>query len=569
MRPLRLLLVEDSENDAALLIEHLKQGGYDPHHSRVDNAKALSEALDDHEWDLVIADYTMPGFSGTAALTIVRDRGLEMPFIFVSGTIGEEIAVDAMKNGADDYIIKNNLSRLIPAINRELRDAEVRRERSKAEERIRHLAYYDSLTDLPNRTLFHNRLEMAVANTLRSKSALSVLIMDLDGFKEINDTMGHLMGDAVLREIGKRLQHGLRDSDTVARLGGDEFAVMLPGVGQPGAELAARKLIAAVQEPLTIEGLNLDVHGSVGIAIAPAHGTEAEVLVQRADVAMYVAKEDRSGCVVYAPELDRHSPERLALMGDFRHAISRDQLRVVYQPKMNLRTREIYGVEALVRWQHPQLGLITPDRFIPMAEQTGAVRPLTLWMLERALQQCLEWKQIGHDLIAAVNLSPRNLHDPDLPERVRALLDVLNAPASMLELEITESVIMSDPLRSLQVLTRLSRMGLRLAVDDFGTGYSSFSYLRKLPVHEIKIDKAFIDDMVEDGDEVIVHSTIELAHNLGLTCVAEGVQDEATLERLAALGCDTAQGDFISPPLDGPGVASWLRQRGSGRVMQP
>jgi diguanylate cyclase (GGDEF)-like protein len=560
MRPLRLLLVEDSENDAALLIEHLKQGGYDPHHSRVDNAKALSAALDDHEWDLVIADYTMPGFSGTAALTIVRDRGLEMPFIFVSGTIGEEIAVDAMKNGADDYIIKNNLSRLIPAINRELRDAEVRRERSKAEERIRHLAYYDSLTDLPNRTLFHNRLEMAVANTLRSKSALSVLIMDLDGFKEINDTMGHLMGDAVLREIGKRLQHGLRDSDTVARLGGDEFAVMLPGVGQPGAELAARKLIAAVQEPLTIEGLNLDVHGSVGIAIAPAHGTEAEVLVQRADVAMYVAKEDRSGCVVYAPELDRHSPERLALMGDFRHAISRDQLRVVYQPKMNLRTREIYGVEALVRWQHPQLGLITPDRFIPMAEQTGAVRPL---------QQCLEWKQIGHDLIAAVNLSPRNLHDPDLPERVRALLDVLNAPASMLELEITESVIMSDPLRSLQVLTRLSRMGLRLAVDDFGTGYSSFSYLRKLPVHEIKIDKAFIDDMVEDGDEVIVHSTIELAHNLGLTCVAEGVQDEATLERLAALGCDTAQGDFISPPLDGPGVASWLRQRGSGRVMQP
>jgi EAL domain-containing protein (putative c-di-GMP-specific phosphodiesterase class I) len=291
--------------------------------------------------------------------------------------------------------------------------------------------------------------------------------------------------------------------------------------------------------------------------------------VQRADVAMYVAKEDRSGCVVYAPELDRHSPERLALMGDFRHAISRDELRVVYQPKINLKTREIFGVEALVRWQHPQLGFILPDRFIPMAEQTGAVRPLTLWMLERAVQQCLEWKRLGYDLIAAVNLSPRNLHDPELPERVRALLDLLGAPASMLELEITESVIMSDPLRSLQVLTRLSKMGLRLAVDDFGTGYSSFSYLRKLPVHEIKIDKSFIDDMVEDGDEVIVQSTIELAHNLGLTCVAEGVQDEATLERLANLGCDTAQGDFISPPLDGAGVVAWLRQRGPGRVTQP
>jgi predicted signal transduction protein with EAL and GGDEF domain len=361
----------------------------------------------------------------------------------------------------------------------------------------------------------------------------------------------------------------LRDSDTVARLGGDEFAVMLPGVSQSGAELAARKLIAAVQEPLTIDGLNLDVHGSVGIAIAPEHGTEAEVLVQRADVAMYVAKEDRSGCVVYAPELDRHSPERLALMGDFRHAISRGELRVVYQPKINLKTRQVFGVEALVRWQHPQLGFILPDRFIPMAEQTGAVRPLTLWMLERALQQCLEWRGLGYDLIAAVNLSPRNLHDPELPERVRALLDLLGAPAEMLELEITESVIMSDPLRSLQVLTRLSRMGLRLAVDDFGTGYSSFSYLRKLPVHEIKIDKSFIDDMVEDGDDVIVQSTIELAHNLGLTCVAEGVQDQATLERLAKLGCDTAQGDFISPPLDGRGVADWLRQGGPGQVTPP
>jgi diguanylate cyclase (GGDEF)-like protein len=567
MRPLRLLLVEDSENDATLLIEHLRQGGYEPRCTRVDSAKALTEALeaDEHELDIIIADYTMPGFSGTAALSIVRDRGLEVPFIFVSGTIGEEIAVEAMKNGADDYIIKSNLNRLIPAINRELRDAQVRRDRSKAEERIRHLAYYDSLTDLPNRTLFSNRLEMAVANALRTRSPLSVLIIDLDGFKEINDTMGHMMGDAVLREIGKRLQQDLRGSDTVARLGGDEFAIMLPGVGQTGAELAARKLLAVIQEPLTIEGLNLDVHGSCGIAISPEHGTEGEVLVQRADVAMYVAKEDRSGCVVYAQELDRHSPERLALMGDFRHAISRDELRVQYQPKINLKTRDIFGVEALVRWQHPQLGLIQPDRFIPMAEQTGAVRPLTLWMLERALQQCMEWKREGFDLIAAVNLSPRNLHDPELPERVRALLELLNAPASMLELEITESVIMSDPLRSLQVLTRLSKMGLRLAVDDFGTGYSSFTYLRKLPVHEIKIDKSFIDDMVEDHDEVIVQSTIDLAHNLGLTCVAEGVQDAATLERLAELGCDSAQGSFISPALDGPGVTEWLRQRGPTR----
>jgi diguanylate cyclase (GGDEF)-like protein len=563
MRPLRLLLVEDSDSDAGLLLAYLKQGGYEPAFTRVASEEQLNQALDQGEWDMVIADYAMPGLSGTSALSIVRDRGLEVPFIFVSGTTGEELAVEAMKNGADDYIIKSHLNRLIPAINRELRDAEVRRERSKAEERIRHLAYYDSLTELPNRTLFQNRLEMAVANAQRTGSPLSVLIMDLDGFKEINDTMGHLMGDAVLSEIGRRLQGGLRESDTVARLGGDEFAVMLSGVGRTGAELAARKLLAAVQEPLTVEGLNLDVHGSVGIAIAPEHGTDAQLLVQRADVAMYVAKGDRSGFAVYAQELDRHSPERLALMGDFRHAVSRDELRVHFQPKMNLRTREIFGVEALVRWQHPQLGLILPDRFIPMAEQTGAIRPLTLWMLERALQQGLQWRREGYDLIVAVNLSPRTLQDRELPERVRALLDLLEAPASMLELEITENVIMSDPLRSLQVLTRLSKMGLRLAIDDFGTGYSSFSYLRKLPVHEIKIDKSFIDDMVEDQDEVIVQSTIELAHNLGLTCVAEGVPDQQTVERLAELGCDTAQGDFISPALDGDGVVRWLRQRGA------
>jgi diguanylate cyclase (GGDEF)-like protein len=567
MKPLRLLLVEDSENDALLLVEHLRAGGYAPDFKRVDSAETLNSALDHSEWDMVIADYTMPGFSGTAALSIVRSRGLEVPFIFVSGTIGEEIAVDAMKNGADDYIIKNNLNRLIPAINRELRDAEVRRERTRAEERIRHLAYYDPLTDLPNRTLFQNRLEQAVHNAMRARNPLAVMIMDLDTFKEINDTLGHFMGDAVLRDIGHRLATGLRESDTVARLGGDEFAVMLPNVGRAGAELAARKLLALVQEPLTVEGVNLDVHSSVGIALFPEHGTEAEILIQRADVAMYVAKQDRSGHVVYAQELDRHSPERLALMGDFRHAISRDELRVHYQPKLNLKTNQIFGVEALVRWQHPDLGLIMPDRFIPMAEQTGAVRPLTLWMLERALQQCLEWRRHGVDLVAAVNLSPRNLQDPELPERVRSLLDLLGAPPEMLELEITESVIMSNPLRSLQVLTRLNKMGLRLAVDDFGTGYSSFSYLRKLPVHEIKIDKSFIDDMAQQHDEVIVQSTIELAHNLGLTVVAEGVQDKVTLDRLRELGCDTAQGEYLSAPLDGPNVLPWLRAREAHQVV--
>jgi diguanylate cyclase len=567
VRPLRLLLVEDSENDAELLLEHLCAGGYEPTCTRVDSAAALGEALGRRDWDVVIADYTMPGFCGSEALSIVRNSGLELPFIFVSGTIGEDVAVEAMKNGAHDYIIKNNLGRLIPAINRELGDAEVRRERTRAEERIRHLAYYDALTDLPNRTLFQNRVEDAVQ--ARERNALAVMIMDLDTFKEINDTLGHSMGDAVLREIGHRLASALGESHTVARLGGDEFAVMLPDVGRTGAERVARTLLALVQEPVSIEGVNLDVHSSIGIALCPDHGTDAAILIQRADIAMYVAKQHQSGFEVYAPELDRHSPERLALMGDFRHAIARDELRVHYQPKLNLQTNRVFGVEALVRWQHPDRGLIMPDRFIPMAEQTGAVRPLTLWMLEHALRQCLEWRRHGVALIAAVNLSPRNLQDIELPERVQALLDLVGAPAEMLELEITESVIMADPVRSLQVLTRLNQMGLRLAVDDFGTGYSSFGYLRKLPVHEIKLDKSFIDDMAQHHDDVIVQSMIDLAHHLGLTVVAEGVQDKPTLDRLRAYGCDAAQGDYLSVPLDAAGILQWLRQRESRQVVAP
>ncbi len=570
MQPLRLLLVEDSENDATLLIEFLRRGGYDPEYLRVDSAEALARALEARDWDLIIADFTMARFGGPAALAMVRGRGLEVPFIFVSGTIGEEVAVEAMKNGADDCIVKTNLSRLIPAISRELRDAEVRRERRRAEERVRHLAFFDPLTELPNRTLFQHRLEEAVAGAIRDQHPLAVLVMDLDAFKDVNDALGHLMGDALLREVGRRLAAAADGLDTLARLGGDEFAVMLPRCGRGEAEQAARALLAAVQQPLSMQGLTLDVRGSVGIAVCPDHGAEAETLMQRADVAMYAAKHRRSGVEIYEAELDRHSPERLALMGAFRHAVERDELRVHYQPKLDLRTNRVFGVEALVRWQHPELGLIMPDRFIPMAEHSGAVQPLTLWMLERALLQALDWRRSGANLIVAVNLSARSLQDAEFPDRVGELLARVDAPSGLLELEITETVIMADPLKSLQVLTRLNEMGLRLAVDDFGTGYSSFSYLRRLPVREIKIDKSFIDDMVRDHDEVIVQSTIDLAHNLGLTVVAEGVQTRETVDRLRELGCDSAQGDYISPPLDAGPVLQWLRAREAGpQVAQP
>jgi diguanylate cyclase (GGDEF)-like protein len=557
-RPIRLLFVEDSENDAMLLVQELRRGGYDPDWELVCSAEAVTAALDRQEWDIVIADYSMPHFNGMAALAILQSRGLDLPFIFVSGSIGEDTAVAAMKVGAHDYIMKGNLRRLIPAIDRELREAAVRREHRQYEARIQHLAYYDALTDLPNRTLFHNRLVQSIAIALRERRPLALLILDLDRFKEINDTLGHAMGDLVLQQVGRRLQAALRESDTVARLGGDEFAVLLPSTGREGPVEVTRKILEAVEEPVVLEGVNLDVRASVGIVLCPEHGTEAETLLQRGDVAMYVAKENKNGVCVYATDLDRHSPLRLALTGDLRHAIDRHQLILHYQPMISLRTGKVLGVEALVRWDHPQHGLLRPERFIGLAEHTGLIKQLTLWVLECALHVCRAWHDSGLELMVSVNLSPRALQDR-LPDRVGTLLQTTGAAPRWLELEITENIIMGDLVRTLEVLTRLNEIGVRLTIDDFGTGYSSFSYLKRLPVHEIKIDKSFVIGMAGHHDEVIVRSMIELAHNLGLTVVAEGVESQDVLNRLTALGCDAAQGDYIGRPMYEADFVRWLK----------
>ena len=556
---LRLLLIEDAPDDAALVVRELARGGYTVECDRVDTPDALVESLKRQSWDIVIADYTMPGFTGTAALTLVRQYDADLPFLFVSGTIGEDAAVAAMRTGAHDYIMKGSLKRLVPAVEREMRDAGVRRERRRVEQRLAHLAYHDPLTDLPNRALLHDRLDQATRIANREGTSLTLLLLDLNGFKEINDTLGHHAGDRVLQCVASRLRTTLREADTVARLGGDEFAVLLPFADLDGALLAAQKLLQEVEQPCVIDQKSLSVRASLGIACFPEHGSSADALLQKADVAMYIAKADGVGISVYAPNRDRNTHRRLTLISELRKGLDENQFFLEYQPILHLRSNLITGVEALVRWKHPQQGRVLPGKFIHMAEQTGLINPLTTIVLETAIR---EWSKepTSPPLTISVNLSPRTLRDPMLPQRIAAILAVFSAPHASLALEITENILMSDPARSMDCLKRLHELGVRVVIDDFGTGYSSLAYLRRLPADELKIDRSFVAGLMGAQDEVIVRSTIDLAHNLGLTVTAEGVENAEVQARLLAMGCDAAQGTFISEPAGGSIIRERMRE---------
>jgi diguanylate cyclase (GGDEF)-like protein len=556
---LRVLIIDDSEDDTLLLLRQLSQEGFEPEFERVETPEAMVAALSDKSWDIVISDYAMPHFSGLRALSVLKQSGLDLPFILVSGTIGEGLAVEAMKAGANDYVMKGNLQRLTTAIERELREVDVRKERNQAQEWLKYLARYDPLTDLPNRNLLYERLEEEIISHRRDRKSLALMLMDLDAFKEINDTMGHQAGDLLLQEVGRRLQGTLRKHDTVARLGGDEFGVLLTGVTEDSASFAAGKLLKALERPFVIGDLTVDVRASIGIVFFPKHGDDRDTLLRRADVAMYLAKQSANSYVIYSPERDSYSPERLGLMAELHRAIDQKQLFLVYQPKIDLVTGTTIGVEALVRWQHPKLGLIPPDQFIPMAERTGFIKLLTMWGLQTALDQSRTWLKQEFRVPVSVNLSARILHDGHFHDRVAELLDSHGIGAEQLELEITESVIMADPAHALDILTRISRMGVALSIDDFGTGYSSLAYLKKLPVNAVKIDKSFVIQMTADqNDAQIVRSTIDLAHNLGLKVIAEGVENREVWDRLLELGCDEAQGYYMSRPLPAADMAKWF-----------
>ncbi len=425
-------------------------------------------------------------------------------------------------------------------------------------------ALHDILTGLPNRELFRLRVARACEESNRSGHCAAVMLLDLDHFKEINDTLGHHVGDDLLIVVAARIAASLRPGDMVARLGGDEFAVLAPGlVSGDDALGVGSRLLAALEEPFEVDNVRLDVQASVGVAMFPDHGDSMELLLQRADIALYTAKVARGSVELYEAAADVHTPARLTLAAELKEGLDRSELFLEYQPKIDVRNGETVGLEALVRWHHPRHGRMMPDEFLPVVENTGLIGPLTVVVLELALAEAAQWRDAGHPVPVAVNLSVRHLTDLSLPHQINDLLSKHRLPPSALVLEVTETLIMNDPVRSVGVLHLLRDLGVTIAIDDFGTGYSSLAYLRRLEVDELKIDKSFVLNMSEDeGNATIVRSTIELGHNLGMRMVAEGVEDAETLGMLRAWGCDFAQGFHFSRPLPAAAVRSWLINRG-------
>jgi diguanylate cyclase (GGDEF)-like protein len=505
------------------------------------------------EWSGRSYEVVVPLRFGTPA-RVLGALQLSLPYAPIQNAVAADVRTTYGFIGGGLLLLWGSIFRLVAGASRKLR--------RQADENER-LALHDHLTGLPNRSLFLDRLDHALRACGRTGTGVAVLLMDLDRFKEVNDTLGHHCGDLMLKELARRLSAVVRPADTVARLGGDEFALLLPSVTSPDAGIAlAERIALALDDPFVIDGLPLEAEASIGIALYPVHGEDVEALLQRADVAMYMAKETRTHYAVYDAEVDNYRPERLVLVAELRRAIEKRELVLHYQPKATLADGAVRGVEALVRWQHPERGLVPPDVFIPVAEHTGLIRPLTFFVVEEALQQCARWRDQGFDLTVAVNVAMRNILDEEFPNELERLLDKYGLPASVLELELTETSVLADPPRAKEILQRLRDTGVSLAVDDFGTGYASLAYLSELPVDEIKIDRSFVMAMDREEQHArIVRSTIDLGRNLCLSVVAEGVESAEVWNRLAELGCDSAQGYFLARPLPAAELTDWLAER--------
>ncbi len=443
---------------------------------------------------------------------------------------------------------------------------------SEREERIRFQATHDSLTGLPNRALFLDRLALEIAGAKQRGSLVGIVMMDLDRFREINDTLGHNFGDDLLVEVGRRLRETIRESDTVARLGGDEYAVMFDTTDAPSAIDMAKRIGRALETSITLGGVSIEVRASMGIALCPLHAEDAGTLMKRADVAMYQAKENHDAFSVYEPGRDENTLRRLAILSELRQAVASDQLELHYQPKVDIARECTIHVEALVRWRHPVHGMMPPDEFIGLAEQSGNIGIITKWVLKKAIADCGAWNRAGFDLTVAVNLSALDLYDSELPTFISGLLHDAALEPSKLVLEITESAVMKDAAHAQKILGDMKALGIALAIDDYGTGHSSLAHLKRLPFDELKIDKSFVVNLSEDAaeDSVIVRSTIELGHNMGLKVIAEGVETVEAWEMLERFGCDMAQGYLISRPLPSSRFLEWMGEsRWGKRPAQP
>ena len=563
---MKVLMVEDSEDDAHLLYSELASAGQDLTYKQVDCVSGMRAALQESDWDVVISDHAMPLFSSLEALDLLKQSGKDIPFIIYSGNIGEQVAVSAMRSGAHDYVYKGNAARLIPSIERELKNAAIRHAKKQAENHIYRLAYYDELTGLPKRNLFCEKVgDVLSERSVSGAAAAAMYFIDLDRLMRINNTYGYAMGDALIRQVAQRLQDCVGETGILARVGGDKFAVFKGSVADSQEmQMFADHVMESFTVPFEIDNLEFDVTLSMGICVFPDDGEDVSTLLVNAESAMALAKKLwRNNYKYYVKEMGEASSRRLVLETSLRRAVERGELLVQYQPIVDLNTGNFTGAEALVRWNHPQFGLLAPDKFIPLADETGLIIEIGEWVLHQACMQMKSWHDMGfYPMSISVNVSAVQLGQPQLLNHVADVLRNTGLDPACLELEITESVLMQDAEATINMLRALKEMGIKISVDDFGTGFSSLSYLKRFPIDILKIDKSFTRDIDMDPDNsAIVTAIAALARSLNLSVLAEGVESKQQLDFLREKKCERVQGYFFSRPLNPEGLLTLMAQK--------
>ncbi len=575
-KSLHVLIVEDSQDDAESLVMELENNGYPTVYQRIENKAGMETALNSEvPWDIVLADYCLNQFDAVAALQLLKEYQLYLPFIIVSSKIGEDTAVEAMKAGVHDYIVKGKLTRLVPAVERALREAILRTEHRKAQERLRYLAYYDFLTGLPNRTLFLEHLSRQLAQSQEKiaghKECFAVLVVSIDRFNVIKYSLGHDLGEQLSIAVAKRLEKFITNQDVVACIGINEFAILLTNLQNPHEALTkAEALNIHLTVQFQLQETTIFSTFSMGIAINTIDYQKPESMLQAADTAMHTAKGDFiNSKIFFNPQMHTNAIEKLQLENDLQQAIANNQLHLNYQPIVSLKTAKIECLEALVRWKHNYFGHIAPDKIISLSEETGLILPLGKWVLTEACSKLVTWlaqlANQGRSLIMSINLSGIQLSHPDLLSQVDRVMDSLQISGKNLKLEITESTLMHNNSMVFRVLEKLKERGISLCIDDFGTGYSSLSYLRYLPIDTVKIDRSFLSPNIDHKNYDILKAIINLVHSLGLKAIAEGIETKTQRDILLSLGCEYGQGYLYSGPLEEAQVLSLYDEQSIGK----
>jgi diguanylate cyclase (GGDEF)-like protein len=566
----RILHLEDDGADRELVALMLREAGLDCKITAVDNRTEFARALEHEVWDIILSDFALPVFDGLQALEIAVRMCPNTPFIFVTGTMGEDIAVESLKSGATDYVLKQNISRLESAIRRALAERAERLRRQQAEEKLaeseaqlRHLAYHDSLTALPNRAFLQDRLPGTLVAARRHGQKAALLFIDLDNFKSINDSLGHSIGDLVLKHIGERLLKTARANDIVARLGGDEFVVVLSGMNETtDAAIAANRVRHAIASDFFEQEHLLNTTCSIGISVFPDDGSDSETLLKKADIALFSAKASgRNSWQFITQEMNARAQERINLERSLRLALENDQFFLEYQPEFELASGKVVAAEALLRWRHPDLGIVGPNLFIPIAESRGEIVAIGEWVLRTACAQAKLWHEQGADSLAiAVNVSAIQLRQEHFLKLITNVLSETGLPPEFLELELTESIFLACDRKMISLLQELRKIGVKLAIDDFGTGYCSFGYLKRFRFSKLKIDGSFVRTISDDpNDAAVITAMISMAKILQMKVIAECVETRQQGDFLQSIGCDEIQGYFFSRPLSAAAFAEFIR----------